>query len=179
MITRWLTRHWEWVGGNIHWYITPEELPLLVISANMNVRHYLPWEHTVSDLTFASLLPEKETEGAEGELGSMDRLSPRATHHCCQVETASHQRFHRSALYGCNNCSVIGGCFLLWSGCRPFGVSPPTQAPFKMLHVWTYCHARTCRAAVWHSPHLRSDWMNDDMLCSTVCDLVTFPLFLT
>lgn len=57
-----------------------------------------------SDLHFGSLLPEKETERAEGELGAMDRLSPRATHNCCQVETAPH---HHSALYSRNYCSLI------------------------------------------------------------------------
>lgn len=42
----------------------------------------------------ALLLSEKEAERAEGELGAMDGLSPRATHNGCQVETAAPQRFY-------------------------------------------------------------------------------------
>lgn len=42
----------------------------------------------------APLLSEKETERAEGELGTMDGLSPRATRNCCQVWTATLQPLH-------------------------------------------------------------------------------------
>lgn len=53
------------------------------------------------------LLSEKETERAEAELGTMDSLSPRATHNGCQVETAAPQPFHNSALYSRNYRSII------------------------------------------------------------------------
>lgn len=58
--------------------------------------------HVLMNVCFfhaALLLSEKETERAEGELGTMDGLSPRATHNGCQVETAAPQPFYHSALY--------------------------------------------------------------------------------
>lgn len=55
------------------------------------------------------LLSEKETERAEGELGAMDGLSPRATHNGCQVDTAAPQPSYHSALYttqlSCRYCA--------------------------------------------------------------------------
>lgn len=56
---------------------------------------------------FVLLLSEKETERAEGELGTMDSLSPRATHNCCQVWTATQQPIHHPALYSCSYCTII------------------------------------------------------------------------
>lgn len=51
----------------------------------------------VGDFLVVLLLSEKETERAEGELGTMDSLSPRATHKRCQVWTATQQPIHYSA----------------------------------------------------------------------------------
>lgn len=59
---------------------------------------------------FVLRLSEKETERAEGELGTMDGLSPRATHNCCQVWTATQQPIHYSVL-----CTVADIAALLCS----------------------------------------------------------------
>lgn len=110
------------------------------------------------------LLPEKEAERADGELGTLDRLSPRATHNCCQVGTASHQCFHRSGLLLLQLLRPYCFSAVKW----PFGVTTPPPAPFEMLprcdfvrSVWTYGRARPCKQTT--CPRPRSTRTNDSM----------------
>lgn len=83
------------------------------------------------------VISEKETERAEEELGTMDSLSPRATHHCCQVSTATQQPIHVPA-------GFLQLQLLQHYGfpCHPpttrqqANMSPPTQ---EAGIVWPHC----------------------------------------